>query len=374
MRPRILLVDDDPTLLTVGEVELDSLGYDVTVAKDGTAAFSELETKQFDIVVSDFEMPGASGLDLLRWVRTSKDPQIAKLPVVVVTSRNDNDAVRATFDARATTYMQKPINWLNLDQQLQFVLRAEDDKRELEAARDAANRAADTQRSLMMVLRHELKTPLHIIMGYTDILRGETNPDTVAEHLSHVNEAADALNSRLSKVFQYSDLCEGGEQPPHASANLREIVGAANRALADKTEARGVKVSVDVNAEMELNADYRLLLLAMGELLTNALTASPDGGEISVTGLEQDKVFALVISDQGDGFPDEKREILLDAFSQSDAGLRRVSEGLGLGLAIVGEVLKLHGGTVRLENAPDGGGRVILIFPRGEEDSVRQVA
>jgi DNA-binding response OmpR family regulator len=119
---RILFVDDDPILREFAQVNLASAHVEVDVAADGVEALPMLADRVYDLVLTDLEMPRLDGFGLLAHIRA--DPRTARLPVVVETGREDVVAIDRAFQAGATSFVVKPLNWRLLTYQLRFVLRA----------------------------------------------------------------------------------------------------------------------------------------------------------------------------------------------------------------------------------------------------------
>jgi CheY-like chemotaxis protein len=105
--PRILIVDDSRTTLEVVKIHLMSRGYEFIVASDGAKAFELMHRTPPDLVISDLAMPGVSGVDLCKKIRTS--PTYRGLPFVIVTANKDDKARREAFAAGVDGFMRKPI-------------------------------------------------------------------------------------------------------------------------------------------------------------------------------------------------------------------------------------------------------------------------
>ncbi|RYE64786.1 MAG: response regulator [Oxalobacteraceae bacterium] len=118
---RILFIDDDPILREFARVNLASDQVQIDVAEDGLAALDALERQNYDILLVDLEMPRLDGFGLLSKLRT--DARWQHLPVVVESGREDVDAIDRAFQAGATSFVVKPLNWRLLSYQLRFVLR-----------------------------------------------------------------------------------------------------------------------------------------------------------------------------------------------------------------------------------------------------------
>ena len=126
---RILFVDDDPILREFAVVNLASEHAVVDTAKDGVAALAAIEANTPDIVLLDLEMPTLDGFGVLKALRA--DPRWRDLPVIVVTGREDVDAVDRAFGAGATSFVVKPLNWRLLSHQLRYVHRMATNERVL---------------------------------------------------------------------------------------------------------------------------------------------------------------------------------------------------------------------------------------------------
>jgi DNA-binding response OmpR family regulator len=119
---RILLVDDDPILREFGVVHLSSEAAEVETAADGLQALDVLARMPIDLVLLDLEMPNMNGFEVLRRIRSREET--ARLPVIVVTGHEDVSAIDAAYQAGATSFVVKPINWRQLSYQIRYVHRA----------------------------------------------------------------------------------------------------------------------------------------------------------------------------------------------------------------------------------------------------------
>jgi DNA-binding response OmpR family regulator len=127
----ILAVDDDPIHREFATVYLGAPGTSVVTADSAEAGLAQLENCHFDIALIDVDMPGMSGIDMVRTLRT--DPRYDNLPIIVITGREDMASIDRAYDAGATSFMCKPVNWRLLSHQVKFLLRAHKAIRKAEA-------------------------------------------------------------------------------------------------------------------------------------------------------------------------------------------------------------------------------------------------
>ena len=134
---RILYVDDDPILREFAVVNLATERASVDTASDGRAALAAISAAPPDLVLLDLDMPEMDGFQVLEALRA--DPKFRDLPVIVVTGREDVEAVDRAFAVGATSFVVKPLNWRLLSHQLRYVHRNAMNERTLAAERDGAH-------------------------------------------------------------------------------------------------------------------------------------------------------------------------------------------------------------------------------------------
>lgn len=140
---RILFVDDDPIMREFAQVHLATDKAEVTVGADGREACELLAAEDFDVVLLDLEMPVMDGFEVL--ARLRDDARTLRLPVIVVTGREDVSAIDRAYQAGATTFLVKPINWRLLSYQIRYVHRTAE--RELALVGDRTRARAETHRA-----------------------------------------------------------------------------------------------------------------------------------------------------------------------------------------------------------------------------------
>lgn len=144
---RILFVDDDPILREFAAVHLATENVEVETAGDGVEALEKIRERQPDLVLLDLEMPRMDGFELLRALRA--DPATLRLPVLVVTGREDVAAIDRAFEAGATSFVSKPINWRLLSYQVRYVHRTHRNEMALLEERSRARSSGEKTRRMM---------------------------------------------------------------------------------------------------------------------------------------------------------------------------------------------------------------------------------
>ena len=241
---------------------------------------------------------------------------------------------------------------------------------ELGELADAFNAMADglelleqLRRNMVTDVAHELRTPLSNIRGYLEAIRdGVVEPSS--ETITSLYEEAMLLN-RLIEDLQELALAEAGQlklerQPIH----IADILEKAVVLVEPQARKKGVRVECDVPQDLPVvDADAGRMVQVMRNLLNNAITATPPGGEICVTAREIDSIVEVSVRDNGSGIEPEHIPFIFERFYRPDKSRARKTGGAGLGLAIVKQLVEAHGGEIGIQSEVGRGTTVTFTSP-----------
>ena len=215
---------------------------------------------------------------------------------------------------------------------------------------------------LTATLAHDLGTPLHSIAGMANLLRerGDWPPD-VARKLELIVQQTQRLNTVIQNVRRAT-------RPPEPHFEAVEIPGLLNETLAlvdPLMRKAGIELLVHLDERIpRINADRYRIQTALFNLIQNAMESMPEGGKITVDAQadREGREVYLTVKDTGRGIPPELMERVCEPFfsTHQEEGLR------GLGLAIVQDIVKIHGGRIAIESVPGDGTRIVLTFPAAQ--------
>jgi signal transduction histidine kinase len=378
---RILLADDDKVLREGCAALLRAAGHEVITAADGTAAAAALRDATVDLILSDIEMPGMDGLQLLALARDEQP----RVPFILVTGHATLDAAITALRRGAADFLQKPVQPAQLRH---VVARALDHSRLAEENRSLAQQLESERMKseFVAIASHEIRTPLAAIKNCLGILltgaAGPLTPDQ-DRFLTLADQSLDRL-TRLAEDFLDVARLEEGRLAlapevldlPHL---LEEVADELGTIAAEKRLAVTV---INPPAVLRVFADCARLRQVFLNVLHNAIKFSPPGGSIRIDLARRDPgefpeeqrdrlgenpgPFAEVrITDEGSGIPAGEEERIFERFVQASASLQRAHGGIGLGLPIARGIIELHGGTLWAERLPEGGSRFHAVFPQG---------
>ncbi|WP_405818322.1 HAMP domain-containing histidine kinase [Streptomyces sp. NBC_01390] len=234
----------------------------------------------------------------------------------------------------------------------------------------AFNRMADSiqageerQRRLTGDIAHELRTPLANLRGYLEALRdGVVEP--TPELLESLHREA-LLQQRIVDDLQDLALAEAGALTYHPTdVDLRDLLEAGRRAHLAQAEAAGVALRVDAPAAVHVTADTDRLRQVVGNLVGNALRATPVGGSVTLTVAPRGELAVVEVRDTGKGIAAEDLPHLFDRFWRADVSRGRATGGSGLGLSIARQIVTDHRGTIDVRSEVGAGTTFTIVLPR----------
>jgi len=250
------------------------------------------------------------------------------------------------------------------DRKLAEVEREEILRREHEA-RQSAEQANKLKDEFLATLSHELRNPLNVILGYSEVLlrNDEVQQSAFLKRAVEIlRRNAEAQSQLVSDLLDLSRLHTGKLSLNREAVSLTTIVHNAVETV--RTEAAAKNLQISVNAQDEVlfvNADPLRLGQVIWNLLNNAVKFTPTGGRV-VVDLSRDEDEALVIvKDTGEGIDPKFAPYLFEMFRQADATSSRRHSGMGIGLALVQQLVALHNGSVAMESAGLGRGAKFTI-------------
>jgi signal transduction histidine kinase len=265
-----------------------------------------------------------------------------------------------------------PISIRSVDALGQLAAECEHARRrfEKEIKRQAQERAQTertdrSQRNLLDALRHELRTPLHVVLGFTEVLMQEIDGPLMRGQREDLETIADAGRHLVRLFDDLLDLSTAPSTDVHLEledVDVIELVRAIDDELRGQEARRRVALRIDcANDVVLLRVDRTRVRRILTNLLANALKFT-ERGEVTVVVLMRDVDVRIEIHDGGPGFGEVAVDTLFDDFTQ-EGGEARKLRGAGLGLAIVRQLTEMHGGRIEIVPRPGHGGCVAVELP-----------
>jgi PAS domain S-box-containing protein len=228
---------------------------------------------------------------------------------------------------------------------------------------DALRKASAVKDEFLATLSHELRTPLNAILGYSRMLRaGMVAPDRLDRTFETIERNTTSLSKMVEDILDVSRVVSGKMRLNMQPVDLPLVVHDAVATVMPAADAKHIRVETTVDPQVgAVSGDPDRLRQIVWNLLSNAVKFTPKQGRIQVRVERVNSSVEIVVSDTGTGIRPDFLPHIFERFRQADSGANREHTGLGLGLAIVRNLVELHGGTVHATSGGEGRGATFRV-------------
>jgi two-component system sensor histidine kinase SenX3 len=227
-----------------------------------------------------------------------------------------------------------------------------------------AERVHEVRRDFVANISHELKTPIGALSLLSEaVLSAADDPNSVVKFATRMQLEAKRLTDLVQEIINLSRL---QDSDPLLVANENSVADLINEAIdlvKTTSESKGISVTTTELPDVVVLGDGEQLIMAIHNLLENAINYSPENTKVSVSSTLTDGIVEIIVADQGIGIPESEQDRIFERFYRVDPARSRETGGTGLGLSIVKHVASKHGGEVKVWSSPNVGSSFALRLP-----------
>ena len=224
--------------------------------------------------------------------------------------------------------------------------------------------AFDEMRRFTASAAHELKTPLTVLQGHVDVtLRRPREAEDYRETLQLARRKISHLIAMVQGLLTLARIDRADQPEPDAEVDLAALVRAEVPAFREAAAARNVACGVDAPESVPVAGETEMLREVVTNLLDNAVKYTRQGRIEVAVRVHSDETAALIVSDTGVGMTQEEQAQAADRFFRAASMHATQVDGSGLGLALVDQIVRWHGGTLHIDSVPEQGTTVTVQFP-----------
>jgi two-component system sensor histidine kinase SenX3 len=230
---------------------------------------------------------------------------------------------------------------------------------------DSEMRRLDSiRRDFVANISHELKTPIGALSILSEaVLEASNDPEAIAKFASRMQSEAKRLSDLVQEIIDLSRLQDDDPLKNGKPVDLAEVITEAIDQSKLNSDNRKITLVFDGLPDIKINGDRNQIMMAIHNLIENAINYSPNGTRVAVTLKVVEEIAEVSVSDQGIGIPEKDLERIFERFYRVDPARSRLTGGTGLGLSIVKHVALNHGGDVSLWSVEGAGSTFTIRFP-----------
>lgn len=303
-----------------------------------------------------FTSPGVEQLNVIKDGRILSPELLAIIRVVRRTGTTQSGKIEVPRGPIGEGVRELTVKVISLEKDLQILVLLSDESE--------ADRVHEVRRDFVANISHELKTPIGALSLLSEaVLSAKDEPAAVEKFASRMQQEAKRLTGLVQEIINLSRLQDSDPLQMAEPLLLNDLIVEAVDQCQTTSAARKIGIAVSDDVAVTVFGDRDQLLMAMNNLIENAINYSPPNTNVSVSTSLQDDIVTISVADQGIGILETDLERIFERFYRVDPARSRETGGTGLGLSIVKHVATKHGGDITVWSAPNVGSTFALRLP-----------
>ncbi len=371
----ILVIEDEDQVRQSYEDMFSFFGYEVESVPNGREGMSRITKKDYDIVVTDLNMPEMNGFEVLKYIKKKK-PYIE---VIVITGYATLENAIEAMKVGAYDYFAKPIDIEHVRIVLSKCVQQIQSRKENEELRSLTQRLKELNElkdKFITITNHELRTPVTVLKGYIELIDyflEDNRNENINEAIEIVTETMRELVEIVEQMHDISSFDYGKKRMVTVDVEIEKILELIYKEMKVLFEKRKIKFDLNLDRSgVVVSGDDKQLKRSLRELLQNALKFTPEGGhvELEYSINKKNKKLYIKVKDNGIGIPGNKLDLIFEPFYEVQNVINHMTSktefmggGIGLGLTLAKEVFESHKGELLLESEENRGSTFTVVLP-----------
>jgi two-component system sensor histidine kinase SenX3 len=330
--------------------------------EDPSILFDVLDQLDQDVLllapgdISLFTSPGIENLNIVKDGRILSPELLAIIRVVRRTGINQSGKIEVPRGPIGEGVRELTVKVISLEKDLQILVLLSDESE--------AERVHEVRRDFVANISHELKTPIGALSLLSEaVLSAKDEPAAVEKFASRMQQEARRLTELVQEIINLSRLQDSDPLQIAEPLSVGELISEAVDQCQTTSEARKIRLSVSEHTDVKVFGDRDQLLMAIHNLIENAINYSPENTNVSISTSTEADIVTISVADQGIGIPESDLERIFERFYRVDPARSRETGGTGLGLSIVKHVAAKHGGEIKVWSSQNVGSTFAFRLP-----------
>ncbi|WP_158681494.1 sensor histidine kinase, partial [Microbulbifer pacificus] len=232
---------------------------------------------------------------------------------------------------------------------------------------DDLERLKNERNEFLASISHELRTPLTYLKGYADIIsRGDISGNERNEYIEIIREETEQLVVLVKNLFELAKMDQNRFIINKENVVFGNLIHTITERIRPALEEKNITFSVRCPSHINAHIDPERIQQVLLNILDNAKKHTSQGKRISLEVSQNKRDIITMISDEGEGIPEEDLPYIFERLYRVEKSRSRLSGGTGLGLAIAKEIVEFHGGTIKVRSKLGEGTSFIMTLQRGD--------
>jgi two-component system, sensor histidine kinase and response regulator len=355
---KILIVDDAIDYIkTITDCVVKSREpYILFQALTGELALKIAKIELPDLIITDWEMPGMDGIQLIREIKLS--PLTKDIPVIMCTGvMTTSENLHTALKAGAVDYIRKPIDAVELIARIQATLRLSESYKEI-------IKLVEIKNKVFSIIAHDLRGPVGMVNELVEVLLDEDiTIDEFRQLLTSAKSSVGATFGLLENLLHWANSQRQTISVNPKELKLKTIISNSVILFAEQAHKKSISITTDTPEEHRILADENLFTCIMRNLISNAIKFTTIGGNIHISTYPKEDFVGIEVKDNGIGMTAEILDKILLANEHITTRGTAKEKGAGLGLRLCKEFVELNRGQIKIESKPGKGTSVQILLP-----------
>jgi signal transduction histidine kinase len=364
---KVLIADDEKDLVTLISYRLQKKGFQTLSAFDGLQTWNLIVSERPVLTILDLMMPEIDGWDICKMVRQHSERDVRDMGVLMLTARGTAEDRVQGLALGADDYLTKPFSIHELLLRVERMVHCRNAVSALDEQITSLQGQAEASQQSLQGLVHDLKNPLISIGSMAQLLIKNYGRNEQLKILNLIYNNSHKMTQWVNDILILSSLRSGAPAKTMQEVDLVTLVRRAVEAHKESSDSKQIKMTVEIPDSIpKIQGHASLLERAFTNLISNAIKFTPSQGKVAVSlipylGFKNNRIVEFSVADTGPGIGNEERERIFEPFYRGkDAP---VTDGLGLGLSIVKQIVDLHQGRILLETEAHRGSTFSILLP-----------
>jgi len=360
----ILVVDDNPTNLSLLFKYLKDSGYKLYLIESGESALEQIGDIKPDLILLDIRMPQLDGFEVCKILKANKKTK--DIPVIFMTALSEDEDKIKGFNMGAVDYVTKPLHYEEVLARVNTHMTIRLLQLELEQQNEELQKLNLNKNKFFSIISHDIKSPLNAVIMFSKLLMEQKENISVDEPKQLVELLYDASKNVydfIDKLLLWSKVqMERVDYNPELHS-IKELILNTISILSNYAERKNITIINNANTDIETYVDKEMIMLVLRNLISNAIKFTKSGGKVEITVIDKNDFIEISISDSGIGIDESN----LAKLFRLDSQYRRVGtdeeSGTGLGLILCKDFIDKHNGEIRAESKENQGSTFTFTLP-----------